>query len=154
MVELYSSIVRTSAIVLAKATSTPGGKEKVLDEMDSTFPLNQTLYFDFSHDTNIITAFGTWLIQSVSANKWPACKSATHCVSYGAFRSQHGIRNYQDTSISQSNLSCQFNHGDDVRLLHQWQPYHLRSPSPQPADPSRWVRATQLVAQEMMASVR
>jgi hypothetical protein len=59
MVELYSSIVRTSAIVLAKATSTPGGKEKVLDEMDSTFPLNQTLYFDFSHDTNIITAFGT-----------------------------------------------------------------------------------------------
>lgn len=32
-----------------------------LDEMSSTFPLNQTLYFDFSHDTNIvsvITAFG------------------------------------------------------------------------------------------------
>lgn len=32
-----------------------------LDEMESTFPLNQTLYFDFSHDTNImaiITAFG------------------------------------------------------------------------------------------------
>src|SRR5271170_820197 len=67
--------------------------------MNSTFPLNQTLYFDFSHDTNImsiITAFGTWLIQSVSANKWPACKSATHCVSYGALRSQHDIRNYQD----------------------------------------------------------
>lgn len=32
-----------------------------LDMMDSTFPLNQSLYFDFSHDTNIysiITAFG------------------------------------------------------------------------------------------------
>ncbi|KAL9620626.1 MAG: hypothetical protein Q9160_004880 [Pyrenula sp. 1 TL-2023] len=32
-----------------------------LDQMNSTFPLNQTLYFDFSHDTNIaaiITAFG------------------------------------------------------------------------------------------------
>ena len=32
-----------------------------LDEMPSTFPLNQSLYFDFSHDTNImaiITAFG------------------------------------------------------------------------------------------------
>ena len=32
-----------------------------LDEMNSTFPLNQTLYFDFSHDTNIasvITALG------------------------------------------------------------------------------------------------
>lgn len=32
-----------------------------LDSMPSTFPLNQTLYFDFSHDTNIaaiLTAFG------------------------------------------------------------------------------------------------
>lgn len=32
-----------------------------LDGMNSTFPLNQTLYFDFSHDTNImsiLTAFG------------------------------------------------------------------------------------------------
>ncbi|KEF55159.1 uncharacterized protein A1O9_08813 [Exophiala aquamarina CBS 119918] len=32
-----------------------------LDDMPSTFPLNQSLYFDFSHDTNImaiITAFG------------------------------------------------------------------------------------------------
>ena len=32
-----------------------------LDGMTSTFPLNQTLYFDFSHDTNIaavLTAFG------------------------------------------------------------------------------------------------
>ncbi|KIW14294.1 hypothetical protein PV08_07076 [Exophiala spinifera] len=42
----------------------PGGSTNVnstLDEMNSTFPLNQTLYFDFSHDTNImsiITAFG------------------------------------------------------------------------------------------------
>ena len=26
-----------------------------LDEMPSTFPLNQTLYFDFSHDTNIMS---------------------------------------------------------------------------------------------------
>lgn len=32
-----------------------------LDSMEETFPLNQTLYFDFSHDTNIasiLTAFG------------------------------------------------------------------------------------------------
>lgn len=32
-----------------------------LDSMNSTFPLNQSLYFDFSHDTNIagvLTAFG------------------------------------------------------------------------------------------------
>ena len=34
---------------------------RTLDTMNTTFPLNQTLYFDFSHDTNIasvITAFG------------------------------------------------------------------------------------------------
>jgi len=42
----------------------PPGSTQVnttLDEMNSTFPLNQSLYFDFSHDTNIasiITAFG------------------------------------------------------------------------------------------------
>ena len=42
----------TSADTQANAT---------LDGMPSTFPLNQTLYFDFSHDTNIasiLTAFG------------------------------------------------------------------------------------------------
>jgi Histidine phosphatase superfamily (branch 2) len=42
----------------------PGSATQVnttLDEMEETFPLNQALYFDFSHDTNImsvITAFG------------------------------------------------------------------------------------------------
>lgn len=42
----------------------PPGSTQVnatLDMMNSTFPLNQSLYFDFSHDTNIasvITAFG------------------------------------------------------------------------------------------------
>ena len=36
-------------------------KQTTLDGMTSTFPLNQSLYFDFSHDTNImsiLTAFG------------------------------------------------------------------------------------------------
>lgn len=58
MVELYSSIVRTPAIVLAKATSTPGGKEKVLDEMNSTLPLNEILYFDFSHPSSPLSELG------------------------------------------------------------------------------------------------
>lgn len=37
------------------------GNQVTLDGMPTTFPLNQTLYFDFSHDTNIasiITALG------------------------------------------------------------------------------------------------
>jgi len=42
-------------------TSNGGSANVTLDGMPSTFPLNQTLYFDFSHDTNImsiLTAFG------------------------------------------------------------------------------------------------
>lgn len=42
-------------------TSAAGSANITLDSMPSTFPLNQTLYFDFSHDTNImaiLTAFG------------------------------------------------------------------------------------------------
>lgn len=31
-----------------------------LDGMESTFPLNQTLYFDFSHDTNIMGILTAW----------------------------------------------------------------------------------------------
>jgi hypothetical protein len=34
-------------------TSPQGQVNVTLDNNTSTFPLNQTLYFDFSHDTNI-----------------------------------------------------------------------------------------------------
>jgi len=46
-----------------------------LDEMNSTFPLNQTLYFDFTHDVNIaavVTALGlTQFNQTLSASGPP-----------------------------------------------------------------------------------
>lgn len=42
--------------------STPTGQDNItLDNNTATFPLNQSLYFDFSHDTNmqaVLTAFG------------------------------------------------------------------------------------------------
>ncbi|GAM87896.1 hypothetical protein ANO11243_059240 [Dothideomycetidae sp. 11243] len=50
------------ARLLSHLISTPTGQvNTTLDGMPSTFPLNQSLYFDFSHDTNImsiLTAFG------------------------------------------------------------------------------------------------
>ena len=57
----------------------PAGSTQVnttLDEMNSTFPLNQTLSFDFTHDVNIaavVTALGlTQFNQTLSANGPPA----------------------------------------------------------------------------------
>lgn len=46
-----------------------------LDSSTETFPLNQTLYFDFSHDTNIVailTAFGIrQFAEELPADKYP-----------------------------------------------------------------------------------
>ena len=43
----------------AKSESLPtaNSEQVTLDSMHTTFPLNQTLYFDFSHDTNIVSIF-------------------------------------------------------------------------------------------------
>lgn len=50
------------ARLMNQLLTTNGGPANItLDSMASTFPLNQTLYFDFSHDTNImsiLTALG------------------------------------------------------------------------------------------------
>jgi hypothetical protein len=108
-----------------------------LDETNSTFPPNQTLYSDFSHRTNIMSVVATFRLGQFNQSlptSWVPCQPVAYCVSYGAPRSQHGVRNHQDTSTPQSNLSCHLNHGEDVGILHQRLPYHLRSPSPQPVD--------------------
>ncbi|ETN43295.1 uncharacterized protein HMPREF1541_02454 [Cyphellophora europaea CBS 101466] len=61
-----------------------------LDTMNSTFPLNQTLYFDFSHDTNIfsiITALGLRQFnQSLPTSGPPQNQQATvsHMTPFGA----------------------------------------------------------------------
>lgn len=71
----------------------PAGSTNVnatLDEMNSTFPLNQTLYFDFSHDTNImsiITAFGLkQFAQPLPATGPPANQQliVSHMTPFGA----------------------------------------------------------------------
>jgi hypothetical protein len=71
----------------------PPGSAQVnatLDEMPSTFPLNQSLYFDLTHDVNIasvITAFGsTQFNQTLTANGPPANQQmiVSHMEPFGA----------------------------------------------------------------------
>ena len=56
-----------------------------LDSMNSTFPLNQTLYFDFSHDTNIaaiLTAFGITQFAPLLPEKGPIPTNRSLIVSH------------------------------------------------------------------------
>ena len=56
-----------------------------LDSMNSTFPLNQSLYFDFSHDTNIaavLTAFGLTQFAPTLPEKGPIPKDQQLIVSH------------------------------------------------------------------------
>ncbi|KAH8180149.1 histidine phosphatase superfamily (branch 2) domain-containing protein [Sarocladium implicatum] len=61
-----------------------------LDSSTETFPLNQTLYFDFSHDTNIVavlTAFGLrQFADELPADKYPGEHAFTvsHVTPFGA----------------------------------------------------------------------
>lgn len=56
-----------------------------LDSKNSTFPLNQTLYFDFSHDTNmaaILTAFGLTQFAPLLPEKGPIPRNRSIIVSH------------------------------------------------------------------------
>ena len=61
-----------------------------LDSSTETFPLNQSLYFDFSHDTNIasiLTAFGlTMFAEELPADKYPGDHfwNIAHVTPFGA----------------------------------------------------------------------
>jgi hypothetical protein len=61
-----------------------------LDSSAETFPLNQSLYFDFSHDTNIasvLTAFGLrQFAEDLPADKYPGDHALTiaHVTPFGA----------------------------------------------------------------------
>lgn len=61
-----------------------------LDNNTETFPLNQSLYFDFSHDTNIVsilTAFGLrQFAEELPADRYPGAHNFTvaHITPFGA----------------------------------------------------------------------
>ncbi|KAL9583294.1 MAG: hypothetical protein Q9212_002795 [Teloschistes hypoglaucus] len=66
-------------------TTTGTQANLTLDGNERTFPLNQTLYFDFSHDTNmaaILTAFGLTQFAPVLPSSGPPASSRSLIVSH------------------------------------------------------------------------
>jgi hypothetical protein len=118
----------------------PPGSTQVnttLDEMSSIFSLNQTLSFDFSHDTNImfiITAFGLGQFNQTLPTSGPPANQQLIVSYMEPFGANVVFEVYQDASTCLGNTFCQLDHSEDVRLLHQWQCYYICSPHPQPAD--------------------
>jgi len=106
--------------------------------MQSTFPLNQTLYFDFSHDTNImaiITAFGLkQFAQELPASGPPADQQliVSHVTPFAArmvrrsreascgltnrLNCETGLGNHQGPQSSESGATNQ-RQCDNIRLL-------------------------------------
>ena len=83
-----------------------------LDSMNSTFPLNQTLYFDFSHDTNIaaiLTAFGLTQFAPLLPEKGPIPSNRSlnvaHLQPFGARLDIEIIKAPHPVSASRANSS-------------------------------------------------
>jgi hypothetical protein len=99
--------------------------------MSSTFPLNQSLYFDFSHDTNIysiITALGmTQFNQSLPTSGPPANQQAvvSHMTPFGArmvweiIAAPHPLRSTRPAYGSNATLSDYYEtNGTATKYVH------------------------------------
>jgi hypothetical protein len=111
----------------------PPGSTQVnttLDEMDSTFPLNQTLYFDFSHDTNImsiITAFGFGQFnQSLPTSGPPANQQliVSHMEPFGAnmvfeiIKTPQPLKATRPTNSTTAKMSDYYTGGSPTTYIH------------------------------------
>ena len=111
----------------------PPGSTQVnttLDEMNSTFPLNQTLYFDFSHDTNImsiITAFGLGQFnQSLPATGPPANQQliVSHMEPFGAnlvieiIKTSEPVKAKRPSSLTTAKTSDYYSSGKATTYVH------------------------------------
>lgn len=103
-----------------------------LDTMNSTFPLNQTLYFDFSHDTNIfsiITALGLRQFnQSLPTSGPPSNQQAivSHMTPFGArmvweiIRSPYPVKSQRPSSDSNATQDDYYDTtGNATVYIHQ-----------------------------------
>lgn len=129
-----------------------------LDNNTRTFPLNQTLYFDFSHDTNIaavLTAFGlTQFAQLLpSSGKFGYATSPMNRANH---MRQRPLRSntIQSTThrLPPATLRCPRRHRSHLRpsthfrhthgfikqLLCVWRPYHVHPLHHQPAHSAPW----------------
>lgn len=90
-----------------------------LDNNTETFPLNQSLYFDFSHDTNImsiLTAFGfTQFNQFLPSNKHPGPHNLTvsHLEPFGARLDIEVIKTPQPLSAKRAYVD-----GNETTYVH------------------------------------
>lgn len=130
----------------------PAGTTQInttMDGMTATFPLNQTLYFDFSHDTNImsiITAFGLkQFAQELPATGPPDDQQliVSHTTPFGA-RMVRFIPKKQEFQLTRTAGVGDHSHSSTpqgyppnqpqchrIRLLHQRQCDHLHPPDHQ-----------------------
>lgn len=91
-----------------------------LDGSTETFPLNQSLYFDFSHDTNIVsilTAFGlTQFAEELPAKKYPGEHNFTiaHVTPFGARLDMEIIKTPKPLSPNRDG----YLRGDETKYIH------------------------------------
>lgn len=91
-----------------------------LDSSTETFPLNQSLYFDFSHDTNIasiLTAFGLrQLAEELPATKYPGDHNFTvsHLTPFGARLDIEIIKTPKPLSPNRDG----YLHGQETKYVH------------------------------------
>ncbi|KAJ9142219.1 Acid phosphatase [Pleurostoma richardsiae] len=92
-----------------------------LDSSTETFPLNQSLYFDFSHDTNIVsalTAMGlTQFADPLPADKYPGRHDFTvsHVVPFGARLDVEVVRTPKPLAADRSGYAAE---GGETRYVH------------------------------------
>ena len=96
-----------------------------LDNNTATFPLNQTLYFDFSHDTNIaaiLTAFGLKQFAPVLPTSGPPPNQqliVSHLQPFGARLDIEIIQSPHPVCSSRSNSSSSiYEDGDPTTYVH------------------------------------
>ncbi|KAH7358798.1 histidine acid phosphatase [Plectosphaerella cucumerina] len=91
-----------------------------LDDNEETFPLNQTIYFDFSHDTNIasiLTAFGLRQFADLlkpDAHPGPHNMTVSHITPFGARLDMEIIRTPKPLKADRSG----YEEGGETKYMH------------------------------------
>ena len=106
-------------------TSATAQDNITLDNNTTTFPLNQTLYFDFSHDTNIaavLTAFGLTQFAPVLPAKGPIPQNqqliVSHLQPFGARLDIEIITAPQPVSATRGYDSDEYEEGGPTTYVH------------------------------------
>ena len=106
-------------------TSVTGQDNITLDNNTVTFPLNQTLYFDFSHDTNIagiLTAFGLKQFAPLLPTNGPPPPNraliVSHLQPFGARLDIEIIKSPQPVAADRTETSNAYTSGPPTSYVH------------------------------------